>query len=269
MKIEGVILDWAGTTVDYGCFAPVQAFLDIFQEIGITLTAEEVRGPMGLKKWDHIDRLLQIPRVADVFVNRFGYPAGAADVDRLHASFEPKLFEILEQHTTVIPGVIEEVEALRKQGLKIGSTTGYTHDMLEIVAAAAKAQGYAPDCRVTPDEVNGKGRPFPDMIAHNMKRLELTERAKVVKVGDTVADMEEAKAAGVWAVGVIRGSSLFGYSREEAAAMTAEQYELEAERVRKQFFEAGADVVIDQFSALSRTIADLNEQLVRGERPHV
>jgi len=25
-KIEAVIFDWAGTTVDYGCFAPVQAF---------------------------------------------------------------------------------------------------------------------------------------------------------------------------------------------------------------------------------------------------
>ena len=27
MKIEGVIFDWAGTTVDDGCFAPVQAFI--------------------------------------------------------------------------------------------------------------------------------------------------------------------------------------------------------------------------------------------------
>ena len=25
MAIEAVIFDWAGTTVDYGCFAPVQA----------------------------------------------------------------------------------------------------------------------------------------------------------------------------------------------------------------------------------------------------
>ena len=24
--IRAVIFDWAGTTVDYGCFAPVQAF---------------------------------------------------------------------------------------------------------------------------------------------------------------------------------------------------------------------------------------------------
>ena len=35
MKIEGVIFDWAGTTVDYGCFAPVRAFAEIFREYGI------------------------------------------------------------------------------------------------------------------------------------------------------------------------------------------------------------------------------------------
>ena len=29
--IEAVIFDWAGTTVDFGCFAPVQAFVEVFK----------------------------------------------------------------------------------------------------------------------------------------------------------------------------------------------------------------------------------------------
>lgn len=33
-KIECVIMDWAGTAVDYGCFAPVAAFLKAFGEVG-------------------------------------------------------------------------------------------------------------------------------------------------------------------------------------------------------------------------------------------
>ena len=28
--IQGVIFDWAGTTVDFGCFAPVQRSLRLF-----------------------------------------------------------------------------------------------------------------------------------------------------------------------------------------------------------------------------------------------
>ena len=31
-KIECIIMDWAGTAVDYGCFAPVAAFLKAFAE---------------------------------------------------------------------------------------------------------------------------------------------------------------------------------------------------------------------------------------------
>ena len=34
-KIEAVIFDWAGTTVDYGSFAPVVAFAKAFEKFGI------------------------------------------------------------------------------------------------------------------------------------------------------------------------------------------------------------------------------------------
>ena len=47
-KIECVIMDWAGTAVDYGCFAPVAAFVECFKNMGLTVTAEETRAHMGL-----------------------------------------------------------------------------------------------------------------------------------------------------------------------------------------------------------------------------
>ena len=31
-KISCVIMDWAGTAVDFGCFAPLNAFLKVFSE---------------------------------------------------------------------------------------------------------------------------------------------------------------------------------------------------------------------------------------------
>lgn len=49
-KIECVIMDWAGTAVDYGCFAPVAAFVECFKNMGLTVTAEETRAHMGLTK---------------------------------------------------------------------------------------------------------------------------------------------------------------------------------------------------------------------------
>ena len=58
--IEGVIFDWAGTTVDYGCFAPVQAFMEAFAHYGVPVTAEETRKPMGMLKRDHIRTMLEL-----------------------------------------------------------------------------------------------------------------------------------------------------------------------------------------------------------------
>ena len=50
--IKTVIFDWAGTTVDFGCMAPVHAFRNAFLEKGIQLTDKEIREPMGKLKWD-------------------------------------------------------------------------------------------------------------------------------------------------------------------------------------------------------------------------
>lgn len=62
-RIEAVIFDWAGTTVDYGCFAPVQAFVEAFKSFGIEPTMEEVRKPMGMLKIDHIRTMMQMETV--------------------------------------------------------------------------------------------------------------------------------------------------------------------------------------------------------------
>lgn len=63
-RIECIIMDWAGTSVDYGCFAPVAAFMESFKAIGIEVTAAETRAFMGLTKIEEIRALFGIGRVA-------------------------------------------------------------------------------------------------------------------------------------------------------------------------------------------------------------
>ena len=64
-QITCVIMDWAGTAVDYGCFAPLNAFLKVFaEEKGIDITYRQAREPMGLLKIDHIKAILSMPEVA-------------------------------------------------------------------------------------------------------------------------------------------------------------------------------------------------------------
>lgn len=57
-RIHAVILDWAGTTVDFGSFAPTQIFVEAFrQAFDVEITLAEARVPMGLGKWQHIEAL--------------------------------------------------------------------------------------------------------------------------------------------------------------------------------------------------------------------
>ena len=79
-RIECIIMDWAGTAVDYGCFAPVAAFVESFKAIGTPVTAAETRAHMGLTKIEEIRALFQIERVKTEFEEKFGRPCNEEDV---------------------------------------------------------------------------------------------------------------------------------------------------------------------------------------------
>ena len=87
--IEAVIFDWAGTTVDYGCFAPVKAFMEAFAHHGVPVTMEETRKPMGMLKRDHIRTMLNMERIAAEWKRVHGHEATEEDVDAVYAQFEP------------------------------------------------------------------------------------------------------------------------------------------------------------------------------------
>ena len=161
-KIECIIMDWAGTAVDYGCFAPVAAFIKAFAEKGLTIDVVQTRKPMGLPKIQHIRERL----------------------------FEKYLFASLKEYTDPIPGVIPTLEKLRAEGLKIGSTTGYTREMMDVVQPAAEAKGYRVDYCATPNLLPA-GRPAPYMVFENLTKLGVPCLDTVVKVGDTIADIKE------------------------------------------------------------------------------
>ena len=201
MKPQLVIFDWAGTTVDYGCFAPVNAFALAFQKFGITPTVEEIRAPMGMLKRDHIRTMLAMPAIRRQWEEKQGAFDEAA-VEKIYGVFEDALMESLSQYAAPKPGVLETVAELRARGMKVGSTTGYTDKMMAVVTAEAARQGYAPDAWFSPDSVQGLGRPYPYMIYANMAKFQIASVEQVVKVGDTVADIQEGKHAGVLPGGV-------------------------------------------------------------------
>jgi phosphonoacetaldehyde hydrolase len=247
---QAVVFDWAGTTVDYGSLAPVDVFLEIFKQKGIVLTAKEVRGPMGKRKIDHVRALTQLPRVDAAWRQLYGKSPDTHDVDALYALFEPSLLKILPDYATPISGVVETVDALRERGLKIGSTTGYTDTMMAVLAPIAAQKGYAPDTYVTADHLPA-GRPEPWMLYENGKRLGVNPAA-IIKVGDTIADIQEGVNAGAYSVGVVVGSSQAGLRQEEADALDKTESERIYSQAEQAFSDAGAHAVIRTMPELLR-----------------
>ncbi|MDR2965523.1 MAG: 2-aminoethylphosphonate--pyruvate transaminase [Treponema sp.] len=256
--IKGVIFDWAGTTIDFGCFAPLNVFIEIFNNKGIAITVQEAREPMGMLKKDHVRAILSMPRVSKLWAEKFNREFNENDVEELYSDFEPALMSILPDYTDIIDGVLPICAELRSKGIKIGSTTGYTRKMMEVVTVEAAKKGYTPDCIVTADDV-GTGRPHPFMLYRNMQNLGLYPPKSVVKVGDTITDIQEGLNAGVWSVGIITGSSEMGLTESEYRALPeTEKIEL-GKQVKKTFFDAGADYVINTINELPVLIDEIND----------
>lgn len=254
-KIKAVIFDWAGTTVDYGCMAPVQAFVEVFKQYGIEPTMQEVREPMGMLKIDHIRTMLKMERISGLWKEKYGKEPGEEEAQALYRIFEEKLLSILHLYSDPKPGVVDVVNRLRRNGIRIGSTTGYNDKMMEIVVPAAKEKGYEPDVWFSPDSTGQKGRPWPYMIFRNMEALEIKKVRRVLKVGDTVSDIKEGRNAGVWSAGIVIGSSEMGLTEAEFEALSDEEKERKCREVAGRFQDAGADKVF-------YTIKDLEEFLL-------
>jgi phosphonoacetaldehyde hydrolase len=265
-RLQAVILDWAGTTVDHGSLAPIRVLQKIFSERGIEISEEEARRDMGVLKKDHIRALLGIPRIAAAWQRRYQKAPGEKEVESLFADFIPQQMACLVECSTVISGVTNTVERLRGRGLKIGSTTGYTRPLMDILLPHAACQGYVPDCTLCPDDV-GSGRPFPWMIYENAVRMKVYPLEAVVKIGDTISDIEEGLNAGTWAVGVTQTGNMIGMSEEQWRAFPRDVQTARLEDARRKLLNAGAHYVIDTLAEIHPILDQIEARLQAGDRP--
>jgi phosphonoacetaldehyde hydrolase len=208
-RIQAVILDWAGTTMDYGCMAPAVVFVEVYKRQGVPITMEEARAPMGAHKRVHIQRISELDGVRRRWQEVHGRPPTDDDVGRMFADFVPLQLACLSEYSALIPGTLEAVGAMRARGIRIGSTTGYLRDMMEINLRDAKLQGYEPDSTICASDVPA-GRPYPYMCLQNVINLQVSPVAACVKVDDTVPGVEEGLNAGMWTVGLAMSGNEIG-----------------------------------------------------------
>lgn len=267
-RIEAVILDWAGTTVDFGSFAPIQIFIEAFKRVfDIEITLAQARIPMGLGKWQHIEALGKLPEIDALWNAKFGRSMTREDIDKIYAAFMPLQIAKVVDFAAPIAGVTDTIAALRQQNIKIGSCSGYPRVVMEKLVPAAQVLGYQPDYWVASDDLLVGGRPGPWMALQNVIALGIGSVSACVKVDDAVPGIEEGRNAGMWSVGLSISGNEFGKTWETYQSMSDEEIGSLKQQASEKLFAAGAHYVIDTLADLPSVIDCINERLVKGERP--
>lgn len=264
--VQAVIFDWAGTTVDFGCFAPVEAFRQAFARKGVDVTATEARAPMGAEKRRHIELMLSLPGLRSRWIDKHGQAPTEADIDALYDTFLPLQLEALAGYAEPVPGCVETVEGLRRRGIRIGSTTGYPREVIDQLALNAADRGYRPDHIVAAGD-GARGRPSPDMCLMNLVALQIDPVAACVVVDDSPTGLEAGLNAGMWTVAVAVSGSDMGLSVAEWRALEPRDQQERLTEVTARLAATGVHYVIETVADLPAVIDDIEGRMARGETP--
>ena len=199
--IQLAMFDMAGTTVNDkvdGHPLMVISMMRAFAKHGIELAPDLINKHRGKQKSEAIQTLLK--EAADLS------PADAERVgDGVYCDFLHELESNLSS-ISEIDGATELFRHLKSKDIYVGVGSGFP---MQVVQAIVSQLGWLNEGLldyVGSAEQVGVGRPNPKMILDAMKRLNITDGSKILKIGDTVVDVQEGKNAGAWTVAVLTGS---------------------------------------------------------------
>ena len=199
--IQLAMFDMAGTTVNDkvgGQPLMVISMMRAFAKHGIELAPDLINKHRGKQKSEAIQTLLrEVAELSPADAERVG---DGVYRDFLH-ELESNLSSISE-----IDGATELFQHLKSKDIYVGVGSGFP---MQVVQAIVSQLGWLEKGLIDyvgSAEQIGVGRPNPKMILDAMKRLNITYGRKVLKIGDTVVDVQEGKNAGARTVAVLTGS---------------------------------------------------------------
>jgi phosphonoacetaldehyde hydrolase len=265
-SIQGIIFDWAGTIVDFGCMAPVAVFVDLFGEYGVNLSLSNAREPMGLAKIDHLRSLFDIGEVAEDWVNIHGAFPAEEMIHEMYRRSEELMSLSVIKYAAPITGAYNLMEQLRSGGIKIGSTTGYSGPIMKTLTDQPVIKEIMPDCIVTSTDVP-QGRPKPWMCYLNSQIMDVYPLWQMIKIGDTVADIAEGLHAGMWTIGLTVSGNEAGLTKQEFEGMADIEVSREHERITSKLRIAGAHYTARGIWDCEDILEEIGLRISKGEKP--
>jgi phosphonoacetaldehyde hydrolase len=265
-RIKAVVFDWAGTMVDFGCRAPVEALIAAFAAEGVVLSTAAARREMGMAKRAHVAAILANPEVIPLWTEAKGSAPGEADLERIFLALGPLMTEAADRCSDLIPGAAEVARDLKAQGVRIGSGTGYSPEMMAPIRRRAAEQGYEPEVVICAGDTP-TGRPSPQPLWQALIRLDAWPASLCVKVDDAEVGVREGRYAGCWTIGVAASGNGVGLSLEELQALPEADRRALIDHAGEALMAAGAHLVIDTVADLPDALAEIESLIASGAEP--
>lgn len=184
-QIKLMVFDMAGTTIkeDNVVYKTIHQTLS---DNNIDISLEDVlKHGAGKEKLTAIKEILSMKKIKKEGLAEHIFESFKTDLEQNYNNYDIKVFN----------GTKPTFDALKVQDIKIALNTGYNRETAtKLLKRVNLKVGQDIDTLVTADDVK-KGRPHPDMIIKAMKDTGISSANYVVKIGDSVIDIEEGKSA--------------------------------------------------------------------------
>lgn len=182
--IKLAVFDIAGTTLQDNNYVN-DAFVETFNQFDLFPTKDQIDSVMGQSK----------PVAIDITLKKLNSTLSAFE---LHQIFLNKMLSFYDNSENVkeIIGATKTFEKLHNKGIKVALDTGFSQDITNLILKHTKwLSNKLIDTVVSSDQVS-LGRPFPYMIFKIMEKFSIENVKEIIKVGDTLVDMQEGINAG-------------------------------------------------------------------------
>jgi phosphoglycolate phosphatase len=161
------------------------------------------------------ESIFEMLKKTEIFLRNSGKPAEAVEQVRNEALAIAEKYELeAAMSTSLLPGVLETLKALKRMGLKIGLYTINSQNSADYILRRFKIAEYF--ATTVPRNKVNYVKPSPEHLEAVLKALGVSA-ADAVVVGDSSADMQSAKELKAIAVGLPTGVSTIEQLTREGA----------------------------------------------------
>lgn len=248
-----VIFGLPGTLIDYGRRCSINAFMRVFNEIGIkSITERDIKRDLGIDINTHVRNLFAQPNISSEFRKLHMGELNNSQYNEIVENINSVMLATIDCYTTVIPGASKLIQYLHKQDIKVGVTTEYNMNITERIMNNIEMQGVHIDEYVASDEVR-IGRPESWQAKILINKLGLNyDDINGIKIGDTVADIIEGQKLGFTTCNVTMSAGEMGFNKNRLSTLPKEFVNYRNWEIRRLWESYGCNMYVTDIKELEK-----------------